>query len=330
MNETASVRQPIAQIIKSLAEALTVATIMCYTIGFIIVNSYLLTFGYSGNALFKTTYISAGIFFLLLATPFALSLYSIFVSRRLANNPDPIHYDRHRLPMLGVGMLGFVSWWLLNQAASNDLRVTIDDYSWPWQLIFPSCLGLLLILLTLETFEMGGWIVAKWAKRYRGLALSLMFLTMLAATFKSQVLYCLFFVAIAVYQGMQFFIQEQPITRRFQDWPPSVVAHMVTMLVTFLAAISIFGTELYGHIKPQFGGGQPARVRVVIPPDKLTALTHQGVLKNLSTLLADTQLIDSSDKELSLLLKSTHGDKGLLLQVDRSIVDAVLYLAPSP
>jgi hypothetical protein len=48
------------QVIKFAAEALTVLAIGSYAIGFIIVNSYLLAFGYSSYALFKTTYIGAG------------------------------------------------------------------------------------------------------------------------------------------------------------------------------------------------------------------------------------------------------------------------------
>lgn len=68
---------------------------------------------------------------------------------------------------------------------------------------------------------------------------------------------------------------------------------------------------------------------MLIAEEKKTVLRTQGGPRNIDTLLADTQLIDSTEKELLLLLKSTYDDKGLLLQVDRSIVDAVLYL-PSP
>src|SRR5262249_17420170 len=142
MNETASetsTGQSATQIVKSLAEAFTVVAVTSYAFGFIIVNSYLLTFGYSGNALFKTTYISAGILFLLLVTPFALSIYSIFLSARL---PDDSASQSSRLRMLGFGLLPYSSWLLLSAVASEDLKLAQDERSWWWSLIFGICVGI--------------------------------------------------------------------------------------------------------------------------------------------------------------------------------------------
>lgn len=45
----------IAKIVKALAEVFTVFAISSYAIGFIIVNSYLLSHGYASNAIFKIT-----------------------------------------------------------------------------------------------------------------------------------------------------------------------------------------------------------------------------------------------------------------------------------
>jgi hypothetical protein len=44
-------------------------------------------------------------------------------------------------------------------------------------------------------------------------------------------------------------------------------------------------------------------------------------------MLAQAQLLDGADNKLLVLLKSSHGDKGILMQIDRSLVDAVVYLS---
>jgi hypothetical protein len=309
---------------------LTVLAIGSYAIGFIIVNSYLLAFGYSSYALFKTTYIGAGILFLLFITPMVLTLYSFILGREWAKDTSQdSSAKRRRLNFVSIPILVFAVYSLLNHIASDELRSTTEEYpSWTFYL-FAAVLVISFCVLILENVNRG-WTLAVWAKRYTGLSSFVSYITIFFWSYKAQAVYCIVFVALAVWFIMKVFFAEQSILARFRDWPPGVVWDLAMVIGLSLTAIGLFGTTLYGHIRPQYGGGQPSRIRVLIADDKKIALSLHGGPRNMDSLLADTQLIDSTEKELLLLLKSTYDDKGLLLQVDRSIVDAVLYLPSSP
>lgn len=330
VQETGTIPLGATQVIKVAAEGLTVLAVGSYAIGFIIVNSYLLTFGYSGNALIKTTYISAGILFLLLVTPLALLLYSFFLSRQWANDTtQDLSARRRRVNILSLGLLAFVAYYILNHIASNELRAYYEESAWWAPFISGAALVIFIGWLTLENINRE-WKLAVRAKKYAGLSTLFLYFTIFLTAFKIEVVFCLAFVVLAVFLGMQFFLNDRSILHRLRESPPDVALDLVIVIVLSLTAIGLFGTTLYGHIRPQYGGGQPTRVRVLIAEGKLTVLRLQGGLRNIDTLLSDTQLIDSSEKELLLLLKSSYDDKGLLFQVDRSIVDAVLYLPSSP
>jgi hypothetical protein len=211
---------------------LTVLAIGSYTIGFIIVNSYLLTFGYSGNALFKTVYISAGILFLLLVTPLALCMYSFFLSSRWAkDNTQDLSDKRRRLNIISLGALTFASYFILNQISSNELRASYEESAWWTPYIIGAGFVISLSLLTLEKIKRE-WKLAVWAKKYAGLWLLLLYLTSLFTAFKFEVVFCLGFVALAVFIALMFFLQDQSIPHRLQDWPPSVVYDLAVLLTS--------------------------------------------------------------------------------------------------
>jgi hypothetical protein len=316
----------VTQKLKLTAELLTVLAIGSYTIGFIVVNSYLLTFGYSGRSLFDTTYISAGILFFLLVTPIALLVYSFFVSSQLAKDANPdSSYKGKRLNLVAMGTLAFLPYFLLNHIVTSELRSSIDD-SPAWLIyLVGTALVVSLLLLTLENLNKQ-WKLAQWAKTHPGLSYVLLYPTVFVSAFNFSVVYCIGFLIFSVWFVMWLLLQKKPIAERLLDWPPGVAYELVVAIVIFLVSLGLFGTTLYGHIQPQYGGGHPARVRVVLTNEKRKLLNLSGLPSQLDTMLADTQLIDSTDQAILILLKSSYEDKGILLELDRSIVDAILYL----
>lgn len=318
------------QAIKFAAESLTVLAIASYAIGFIIVNSYLLTFGYSSNALFKTTYIGAGILFFLIATPIALSMYSFILNGQWAKDTSQdSSAKRQRLNFVSIGILAFATYYLLNHVASYELRSTSEEsLTWVNYLIVV-ILAISILFLILENVTRK-WTLAVWAKRYSGLSYLILYLTVFVSSFKIEVVFCIAILALAIWLAMKLFFEEQSVLTRLRNWPPGLVYDLVVAISLLLGAMGLFGTTLYGNIKPQYGGGHPPRVRVLIAEEKKDVLDPLVAPGNMKSMLADTQLIDSTEKELLLLLKSTYDDKGVLLQVDRSIVHAVVYLPSSP
>jgi hypothetical protein len=125
-------------------------------------------------------------------------------------------------------------------------------------------------------------------------------------------------------------IRGKPLFHRVKNAHPSVVIDLVLISTLLPVCVALFGTSVYGNIKPQYGGGQPSRVRLLIQQDKITQLSTESGQMNLATMLAEAQLLDSSDDKLLLLLKASHGEKGLLMQLDRSLVGAVVYRSSTP
>jgi len=315
------------QLIKQATEAITVLAVASYAIGFIIVNSYLLTFGYSSSSLFKTTYISAGILFLLLATPLSLSLYSFVVSSQIAIDGGEGSADKRRgLNFVGMATLVIGSYFLLNNIVTNDLRKSHDDLQ-TWEAIL-AAIGVLasLVVLILESLNKT-WSPVLWVKKFRGLAWLLLYGAMFLFSFKYEVVSTMILMAVSLGVIMRSVLLGSSIQERLRDWPPGVAYDTIFIIVLSLTAIGVFATTLYGHIKPQFGGGQPPRVRVVISDANRTLFRPSFLPSPMESMLADTQLIDSTDKAIVVLLKSSSDDKGVAFQIDRSLIDAVLYLA---
>jgi hypothetical protein len=118
----------------------------------------------------------------------------------------------------------------------------------------------------------------------------------------------------------------------FWEWIEKEQTAAGSVLVGFIVCafftISSFSTSFYPYVKPQFGGGQLSRVRVVLAEDKGQQIAKLGFPKSPVDLLAEAQLLDSTDKEFLIVVKSSADDRGVLLQLERDMVDTIMYLSP--
>lgn len=314
----------IQRFIKSATETLTILGIGSYIAGFLIVNSYLLTFGYAPYSLFRTTYLSAGVLFLFFIAPIILSMYSLHLGFRLTQKGNS---QRARVSIGTLGILFFSFTMVLRAIGTSEMQNDPEEWlpnSWqPWLALLGLVSGTILIFL--ENIGKQWWL-AEWAKQYRGLWLVTMYLSILVAMFRMEIVFYCSLLSAVVFQVVRVASQKDSLLDRLRDWPPNVVAEMMIPVIVLPILVGLFGTDIYGKIKAQYGGGHPSRVRVLIQPDRMAQLSVGSGQKNLSTMLAEAQLLDSSDNKLLVLLKSSHGDKGLLMQIDRSLIDAVVYL----
>jgi hypothetical protein len=314
---------------KVVAELLTVLAIAGYAVGFIIVNSYLFTFGYSGHALFKTTYISAGMLFLYLVVPLALCIGAIILNGQKAAAIPQVQVSHFfSATSFIVLLLMYIPHMTLRFIGSDGLRSPAEEEIWLKSVIVGVVGVITLTIIVLENIKRE-WRPALWAKKYPNLGLLLLFVLVYMLDFKGEVVLFLVMVGAAIFLAIVVLLDKEPLLIRVLTKPHEVARDLSLTIGMFLFAMGLFGVSVYPSIKPQYGGGQPSRVRVLIGEEKMNALIRGSGLKNLESMLGDTQLIDSTEKELLLLLKSTYGDKGILLQVDRTIVDAVMYLHSS-
>jgi len=306
--------------IKRAVEALTILAVSSYAIGFIIVNSYLLNYGSAGASLFKVKYISAGLLFLLIAALIAISFSAVFWAR---TQKEELESNRRRAVLWAPTFALYILYLLLNQITDSEVRSPLEEIQWlRW---VPLAVLMMLVAGLVIEESKWEWRGARWLRNNRGVSNLGLASVILITSYSPAVLMVLGLLAYIIFSAMSFAFSEDPVAVRFNDWPIKVIYDLAFFVVLLLISLGFFGQSMYGHIKPQYGGGQPARVRVVLAEEKRVQFMHLGLQQEAETLLGDTQLIDSTDTEFLFLVKKSHGDKGLLLQVNKSLVDVLLY-----
>jgi hypothetical protein len=132
-------RDGVQRIIKVVAETLTIIGIGSYIIGFLIVNSHLLSFGYTPHSLFKTTYLSAGVLFLVLTTPIVLAIY--IAHRMFLETKQGEEHKIHFSNLLFVLLFLFYSLTVL--FGTSDMQQDYDGATWKPLVI----LGMMIVLI---------------------------------------------------------------------------------------------------------------------------------------------------------------------------------------
>ena len=103
---------------------------------------------------------------------------------------------------------------------------------------------------------------------------------------------------------------------------------LVGCIMCAFFTISSFSNSFYPYVKPQFGGEQLSRVRVILSEHKDGQIAKLGFTKPPVDLLAEAQLLDSTDNEFLIVVKSAANDKGVLIQLERRMVDTIMYFPP--
>lgn len=223
-----------------------------------------------------------------------------------------------------LSSLYFFLWWMLGNYGTSELPG--PDSFGGWISLIATLSFPLLMYLELTSKK---WKVARWCKSSHGVPVLILYL-LVFLDFEIGVLLCLIALS-AVYWILTYFaFKETNIFDEFKQRPSHILYHTAIVIPALLVALWIFGTTIYGYITPQFGGGYPSRVRISVPEEKMVRLLQETGLKNLNSMLLDTQLLESTDNRLLVLLKSSHGDKGLLMQIEQSLVDSILYLPQAP
>src|SRR5438132_10637619 len=101
----ATARFRLQELIKRTAELATIGLGASYVLGFLIVNTYLLQFGYSAGSFFKVKYISAGLLYLAIASLLGLCIYPAFWATQQPKHPTQL--VRHRRSLL-IGTAGCI------------------------------------------------------------------------------------------------------------------------------------------------------------------------------------------------------------------------------
>jgi len=181
------------ELIKWLAELTTIGLGASYVLGFLIVNTYLLQFGYSAGSFFKVKYISAGLLYLAIASLLGLCIYPAFWATQQPKHPTQLVRHRRSLLIGTAGCILFLQQLLLLVGGPEILSNYSTDFMW---VIGPTFLVLLGLSFIDESKLDWAWV--NWLRKYPGLLFLATVSLMLVAVIKWKILLLTFLPLIFV------------------------------------------------------------------------------------------------------------------------------------
>lgn len=261
-----------------------------YSLGFIIVNSFLLTYGIREFVILKPIYLSAGVTFFL-ANSVALFLpigLALLVIKTI--NPKSV-YSIMAITLVTPLFTSLFSWVLaslildfINSVDFHSTQMTILFREWNKYKLYLLGLFLVSTLMTPIAVSLAG---------QRG-------------TFKD---------AIKDINANRFLSAES--TRAISKFAMLIV-------LAFVILLTAWSQEVYPKISPAFGGGKPVVVQLVILDSKNESLfTNIGIKVN-SNVTEQVKLIDESESTITIVTEN-----GNAVKVTKSLIANIVFIIDS-
>lgn len=278
-------RKGLSELVSGLERAsgaLALGFLICYILGFLVVNAYLFGFGFYEYGIFKPRYVAAGLLLLVYTAVPAFPAFFV-VSRYLSQHPE-------MRPALPTGNEWADGWrsairqgWLL-RATIKVLKRLAPRFIFAW----------LLALLTTQLFHFIVWsfgyppagtmFVTNWVNVYRPII----------------------WATLVALLGLEFASLTRA-TGALKVWS------LATVVVLFILPMSVaYGRVIYPLISPSLGGGRASSVILI------TDEAHRSVLARLVPLWPDASGQPSPPTSAPVLLLDATDDSYLLLAPSES------------
>lgn len=213
------------------------------------------------------------------------------------------------------------------QVASPDIRI---EYESPWFVWLQVVLGIVW-LLPLVYEQSRNWKAPEksWVRLALGCAYIVIGLGFFFAQFKPLSILFLLSLVVAQIGVLELFLSQKLLSVQLREWPVSPIYTLLVSGLALLSATVLFGTEFYGHALPNFGGGEPPHVRIVLTAEGKKAVDKLGYESPPSGMLEHVRLIESNDQEYLVVIRWDDKSHGGLVQLKRGYVDSLLYLPTS-
>lgn len=259
----------ITKSVTTLSAMVASASFVFYGLGFIIVNSYLMSFGLREFDLLSPTYLSAGIVFVFTnIVSIAISVGFALLLRR-----------RHEL-----------------QGASQSSWETIVNWFIPFSAGFLAFFFLGLILNNITSMgERGAASISDYWPYAIFLSLAAFGIEVIAEM-----------LVTANQTGLKQILSQPDLLKKFgtnAGWT------LVFILFFSLLLVSLWSQEVYPKISPAFGGGRPITVRVVLADKSKEGLFLDTGIQISSNISEPLQLIDENDESITALLSNGNAVK---------------------
>lgn len=276
--------------------------------GFLIVNSYLASFGIISIGILKARYIGAGAVFLMFVLIAGVVLYPIalFFSRRQSNLKVENIFS-------SAGSLIFMQYLLFHIAPETAF---MNSPGKPSIYVWATLVGIAILILALSRF------VVK-LSRIRLPSYCIGMGLIIYTTFDKRVLWIFLWLLIMAFIAGYFISELDKV--RSKSMPISDMVFVTMIAVSFsLTLCESYAAQLYPKIKNEYGGGKPVSVTLVLSGIEDQELKGLFGDENKTTEnLQDVTLIDE-DAEYFFILKQT-GKETKAMRIKKSLVNAVIH-----
>ena len=225
--------------------------------------------------------------------------------------------------LMGMAMALYLFSTLLNAIAGEAIKESFDFHPWWIELVVFGLLALL-IIADISNWKKG---FAPKLQAYHGFSFLLLWIVITVSTYQLKALTFIPFLTLGIIMIFAVVNDERSISTQFEDNPTNSMYFASIFLGIAISAFTFFSTNFYSYIKPQFGGGLPPRVRIILAEGKTQFVDKLGYPQKADVLLSEALLIDSTDHEYLLLVKSSENDQGTLIQFRRELVEVPRWSA---
>ncbi len=282
---------------------------LSYIFGFIIVNSYLASFGLVSIGIVKAKYIAAGVVFLVFISLCVLILYPLAfytLKEKKEFKTGDILYS--------IGSLVLIEQLLL-YIAPDSLNFFSHDR--PFSNILLIIAGISLVFAIFCRF-------VKKLSKFTGLLYFLGMGIFAYLMFELGVIFVLFFVVCLVFLGSVFISNLMDVLARKKPFTGLMAMGLIYVVSVTLGLCQIYTRYLYPKIENKYGGGKPVDVILFLGKEMelSSELLFEGKQESSQT-IKDVSLIDEDGDYFFIQKKGLQQNK--TIRIKKSLVNVIIH-----
>ncbi len=293
---------------------------LSYIFGFIIVNSYLASFGLVNISVIKAKYIAAGAVFLVFCTLCGMFLYPLALSIPPLKEKRSFTIDH--LYWLVLYLL--ITQWLLSYIAPDALSYSWVNNFWHDKFSFRLFSTYLVILMFISFLC---FIIFPFIKRLSKFFKHSYCVAMGISSYLQYtpgVLWVMLWVLFVLYFAPKFISDFIDVVSRKKHVADMSMSALFIIYLT-LGLCQFYAVGLYPKIENKYGGGKPVQINLFLGDEvrPLSSLLFEDNLET-SRVIKDVTLLDEDGDYFFIQKKGTPQDK--TIRIKKSLINAIVHI----
>lgn len=295
-------------VLRSIAADIIKFSVVAYAIGFLIVNSSLLEYGYMSFDISSTRYLIAGLLFISVS---ALILLASSICRRLAK-------INRKILIYGIGLYSLVFTLHVLLGIEYTRKNVLYEPRWLFSIVF-----LLSMLVPISSFFISSLCRSKKLRPIVEIFLVAIPFLFLVLYGSKEILYLVLFVVLVFGYEDIILLKSDAIKKEVDLNNLDTPKFIAWRIIGLLALPIMFGTQIYSKVDRMRGGGAPLRATVLIQTeyeDIIKRNDHEFVID-----FNNARLILESDRSIFIGIETRDGKKAAL-EIPKGNIVSIRYL----